>query len=71
MAWTPNDKEVEVFANRIVRLSTPQPAPHAAEHVAELTARTTAGWSPLERKRKAIAAELIRRRLMRRFSSTS
>ena len=31
----------------------------------ELTAATNAEWSSLERKRRAIAAELIRRRLLK------
>jgi hypothetical protein len=63
--WTPNDKEVEVFRNRIVLVSTERPG-RPDERADELTATTNAAWSRSARKRRRIAAELIRRRLTNR-----
>jgi len=58
----PNEKEFAV-RNRISVLSTALPVRPGAASAAELTASVQAAWSSSERKRKRIAAELIRRRL--------
>jgi hypothetical protein len=66
MAWKPNDKEVAMFRNRIVLPSTERPG-RPDERADELTAATNAAWSRSERKRRRIAAELIRLRLLQRI----